>query len=121
MYALMGVSPMEAAARIKKQLIDTIGTIAARGHAQLLLASLSALAPIAAQRGNTTNSNQQIISLNALARAHYRISIGTRGERLLERLLENPTLNSIFERLLAELSIEKHVVLHDFIVEKHLL
>ncbi|KAJ1623660.1 hypothetical protein T492DRAFT_883170, partial [Pavlovales sp. CCMP2436] len=32
MYALMGVSPMEAAARIKKQLIDTIGTIAARGH-----------------------------------------------------------------------------------------
>ncbi|KAJ1637685.1 hypothetical protein T492DRAFT_900750 [Pavlovales sp. CCMP2436] len=45
----MGVSPMEAAARIKKQLIDTIGTIAARGHAQLLLARLSALAPIAAQ------------------------------------------------------------------------
>ncbi|KAJ1625817.1 hypothetical protein T492DRAFT_1036868, partial [Pavlovales sp. CCMP2436] len=40
MYALMGVSPMEAAARIKKQLIDTIGTIAARGHAQLLLARL---------------------------------------------------------------------------------
>ncbi|KAJ1631291.1 hypothetical protein T492DRAFT_870200 [Pavlovales sp. CCMP2436] len=69
MYALMSVSPMEAAARIKKQLIDTIGTIAARGHAQLLLARLSALAPIAAQRGNTTNSNQQIISLNALARA----------------------------------------------------
>ncbi|KAJ1638425.1 hypothetical protein T492DRAFT_858395 [Pavlovales sp. CCMP2436] len=66
-----------AAARIKKQLIDTIGTIAARGHAQLLLARLSALAPIAAQRGNTTNSNQQIISLNALARAHYRRSIGT--------------------------------------------
>ncbi|KAJ1627036.1 hypothetical protein T492DRAFT_877354 [Pavlovales sp. CCMP2436] len=33
MYALMGVSPMEAAARIKKELIDTIGTIAARGHA----------------------------------------------------------------------------------------
>ncbi|KAJ1629059.1 hypothetical protein T492DRAFT_874008 [Pavlovales sp. CCMP2436] len=30
-------------------------------------------------RGNTTNSNQQIISLNALARAHYRRSIGTRG------------------------------------------
>ncbi|KAJ1619278.1 hypothetical protein T492DRAFT_890606 [Pavlovales sp. CCMP2436] len=79
MYALMGVSPMEAAARIKKQLIDTIGTIAARGHAQLLLARLSALAPIAAQRGNKTNSNQQIISLNALARAHYRRSIGTRG------------------------------------------
>ncbi len=79
MYALMGVSPMEAAARIKKQLIDTIGTIAARGHAQLLLARLSALAPIAAQLGNTTNSNQQIISLNALARAHYRRSIGTRG------------------------------------------
>ncbi|KAJ1636753.1 hypothetical protein T492DRAFT_861083 [Pavlovales sp. CCMP2436] len=67
MYALMGVSPMEAAARIKKQLIDTIGTIAERGHAQLLLARLSALAPITAQRGNTTNSNQQIISLNALA------------------------------------------------------
>ncbi|KAJ1621810.1 hypothetical protein T492DRAFT_886272 [Pavlovales sp. CCMP2436] len=79
MYALMGVSPMEAAARIKKQLIDTIGTIAARDHAQLLLARLSALAPIAAQRGNTTNSNQQIISLNALARAHYRRSIGTRS------------------------------------------
>ncbi|KAJ1627359.1 hypothetical protein T492DRAFT_876842 [Pavlovales sp. CCMP2436] len=78
MYALMGVSPMEAAARIKKQRIDTIGTIAAHGHAQLLLARLSALAPIAAQRGNTTNSNQQIISLNALARAHYRRSIGTR-------------------------------------------
>ncbi|KAJ1636927.1 hypothetical protein T492DRAFT_860811 [Pavlovales sp. CCMP2436] len=78
MYALMGVSPMEADARIKKQLIDTIGTIAARGHAQLL-ARLSALAPIAAQLGNTTNSNQQIISLNALARAHYRRSIGTRG------------------------------------------
>ncbi|KAJ1616991.1 hypothetical protein T492DRAFT_894476 [Pavlovales sp. CCMP2436] len=37
MYALMGVGPMEAAARIKKQLVDTIGTIAARGHAQLLL------------------------------------------------------------------------------------
>ncbi|KAJ1619615.1 histidine phosphatase superfamily [Pavlovales sp. CCMP2436] len=48
MYALMSVSPMEAAARIKKQLIDTIGTIAARGHAQLLLARLSALAPITA-------------------------------------------------------------------------
>ncbi|KAJ1636890.1 hypothetical protein T492DRAFT_861004 [Pavlovales sp. CCMP2436] len=79
MYALMGASPMEAAARIKKQLIDAIGTIAARGHAQLLLARLSALAPIAAQRGNTTNSNLQIISLNALARAHYRKSIGTRG------------------------------------------
>ncbi|KAJ1621680.1 hypothetical protein T492DRAFT_886559 [Pavlovales sp. CCMP2436] len=43
MYALMGVNPMEATARIKKQLIDTIVTIAARGHAQLLLASLSAL------------------------------------------------------------------------------
>ncbi|KAJ1630556.1 hypothetical protein T492DRAFT_871554, partial [Pavlovales sp. CCMP2436] len=42
MYALMGVSAMDAAARIKKQLIDTIGTIAARGHAQLLLARLSA-------------------------------------------------------------------------------
>ncbi|KAJ1628478.1 hypothetical protein T492DRAFT_875140, partial [Pavlovales sp. CCMP2436] len=70
---------MEAAARIKKQLIDTIGTIAARGHAQLLLARLSALAPIAVQRGNTTNSNQQIISLNALARTHYRRSIGTRA------------------------------------------
>ncbi|KAJ1631293.1 hypothetical protein T492DRAFT_870203 [Pavlovales sp. CCMP2436] len=39
----------------------------------------AALAPIAAQRGNTTNSNQQIISLNALARVHYRRSIGTRG------------------------------------------
>ncbi|KAJ1635187.1 hypothetical protein T492DRAFT_863955 [Pavlovales sp. CCMP2436] len=63
----------------EKQLIDTIGTIAVRGHAQLLLERLSALAPIAAQRGNTTNSNQQIISLNALARAHYRRSIGTRG------------------------------------------
>ncbi|KAJ1630854.1 hypothetical protein T492DRAFT_870962 [Pavlovales sp. CCMP2436] len=49
MYVLMGVSPMEAAARIKKQLIDTIGTIAAHGHAQLLLARLSALTPIAAQ------------------------------------------------------------------------
>ncbi|KAJ1619233.1 hypothetical protein T492DRAFT_890705 [Pavlovales sp. CCMP2436] len=61
------------------KLIDTIGTIATRGHAQLLLARLSALAPIAAQRGNTTNSNQQIISLNALARAHYRRSIDTRG------------------------------------------
>ncbi|KAJ1639115.1 hypothetical protein T492DRAFT_857210, partial [Pavlovales sp. CCMP2436] len=85
----MGVSPMEAAARIKKQLIDTIGTIAARGHAQLLLARLSALAPIAAQLGNTTNSNQQIISLNALARAHYRRSIGTRdlwAEAVLEVL-----------------------------------
>ncbi|KAJ1617845.1 hypothetical protein T492DRAFT_917332 [Pavlovales sp. CCMP2436] len=45
----------------------------------LLLARLSALAPIAAQRGNTTNSNQQIISLTVLARAHYRRSIGTRG------------------------------------------
>ncbi|KAJ1621325.1 hypothetical protein T492DRAFT_887159 [Pavlovales sp. CCMP2436] len=33
----------------------------------------------AGKRGNTTNSNQQIISLNALARAHYRRSIGTRG------------------------------------------
>ncbi|KAJ1640357.1 hypothetical protein T492DRAFT_855041 [Pavlovales sp. CCMP2436] len=41
MYALMGVGPREAAARIKKQLIDTIDTIAARGHAQLLLARLS--------------------------------------------------------------------------------
>ncbi|KAJ1630968.1 hypothetical protein T492DRAFT_870822 [Pavlovales sp. CCMP2436] len=79
MYALMGVSPMEAAARIEKQLIDTIGTIAARGHAQLLLARLSTLAPIAAQRGNTTNSYQQIISLNGLARAHYRRSTGTRA------------------------------------------
>ncbi|KAJ1638678.1 hypothetical protein T492DRAFT_857821 [Pavlovales sp. CCMP2436] len=68
MYALMG-------------LIGTIGTIAARGYAQLLLARLSALAPIAAQCGNTTNSNQQIISLNALARAHYRRSIGTRAFR----------------------------------------
>ncbi|KAJ1636539.1 hypothetical protein T492DRAFT_861504 [Pavlovales sp. CCMP2436] len=28
MYALMGVSPMEAAARIKKQLIDTIASAA---------------------------------------------------------------------------------------------
>ncbi|KAJ1622781.1 hypothetical protein T492DRAFT_884675 [Pavlovales sp. CCMP2436] len=82
MYALMGVSPIEAAARIKKQLIDTIGTIVARGHAQLLLARLSAFAPIAVQRGNTTNSNQQIISLNALARAHYRRSIGTRDGKL---------------------------------------
>ncbi|KAJ1634789.1 hypothetical protein T492DRAFT_864430 [Pavlovales sp. CCMP2436] len=45
----------------------------------MLLTRLSALAPIAAQRGNTTNSNQQIISLTALARAHYRRSIGTRG------------------------------------------
>ncbi|KAJ1630304.1 hypothetical protein T492DRAFT_871943 [Pavlovales sp. CCMP2436] len=52
---------------------------AGRTGAHLLLARLSALAPIAAQRGNTTNSNQQIISLNALARAHYRRSIGTRG------------------------------------------
>ncbi|KAJ1620999.1 hypothetical protein T492DRAFT_887734 [Pavlovales sp. CCMP2436] len=87
MYALMGVSPMEAAARIKKQLIDTIGTIAARGYAQLLLARLSALAPIAAQRGNTTNSNQQIISLNAFARAHYRRSIGTRGGAQASRIM----------------------------------
>ncbi|KAJ1636100.1 hypothetical protein T492DRAFT_902002 [Pavlovales sp. CCMP2436] len=46
---------------------------------KLLLARLSALAPIADQRGNTTNSNQQIISLNALTRAHYRRSIGTRS------------------------------------------
>ncbi|KAJ1640765.1 hypothetical protein T492DRAFT_854299 [Pavlovales sp. CCMP2436] len=34
---------------------------------------------LAGLRGNTTNSNLQIISLNALARAHYRRSIGTRG------------------------------------------
>ncbi|KAJ1635940.1 hypothetical protein T492DRAFT_862604 [Pavlovales sp. CCMP2436] len=46
---------------------------------RLLLARLSALAPIAAQRGNTTTSNQQIISLAAFAWAHYRRSIGTRG------------------------------------------
>ena len=78
MHALMGVDPLEAAARIRTQLIGTIGTIAARGHAQLLLARLSSLAPIAAQRGYTTHSNQQIISLSALARAHYRSSIGTR-------------------------------------------
>ncbi|KAJ1640494.1 hypothetical protein T492DRAFT_898428 [Pavlovales sp. CCMP2436] len=75
-HALLGVSPLQASARIRTQLI---GTIAARGYAQLLLARLSALAPIAAQRGNITNSNQQIISLTALARAHYRRSIGTRG------------------------------------------
>ncbi|KAJ1622071.1 hypothetical protein T492DRAFT_1065064 [Pavlovales sp. CCMP2436] len=48
MYALMGVSPMEAAARIKKQLIDTIGTIAARGHAQLLLRALVGCAGLGA-------------------------------------------------------------------------
>ncbi|KAJ1638210.1 hypothetical protein T492DRAFT_858735 [Pavlovales sp. CCMP2436] len=87
---------MEAAACIKKQLIDTIGTIVARGHAQLLLARLSALAPIAAQLGNTTNSNQQIISLNALARAHYRRSIGTRAraqDRIFSLALPSPLLN----------------------------
>jgi len=72
----MGVSPLQASARIRTQLIDTI---AARGNAQLLLARSSALALIAAQRGNTTNSKQQIISLTALAWAHYRRSIGTRG------------------------------------------
>ncbi|KAJ1638751.1 hypothetical protein T492DRAFT_857958 [Pavlovales sp. CCMP2436] len=75
-HALMGVSPLQASARIRTQLIDTI---AARGNAQLLLARSSALALIAAQRGNTTNSKQQIISLTALAWAHYRRSIGTRG------------------------------------------
>jgi hypothetical protein len=51
MHALMGVDPQQAAARIRTQLIGTIGTIAVRGHAQLLLARLSSLAPIAAQRG----------------------------------------------------------------------
>jgi hypothetical protein len=76
----MGVDPIQAVARIKfkTQLIGTIGTLAARGHAQLLLARLSALAPITAQRGYSTHSNQQIISLPALARVHYRSSIGTR-------------------------------------------
>ncbi|KAJ1637832.1 hypothetical protein T492DRAFT_948485 [Pavlovales sp. CCMP2436] len=79
-YTMMiGVGPLEAAARIKKQLI---GTIAARSHAQLLFAHLNALAPITAQRGNTTHSNQQTISLKALARAHNRRSIGTRGGAL---------------------------------------
>jgi hypothetical protein len=78
MHALMGVDPLQAAALIRTQLIGTIGTIAVRGHAQLLLARLSSLAPIAAQRGYTTHINQQIISLSALARAHYRSSIGTR-------------------------------------------
>jgi hypothetical protein len=58
-------------------LIRTLGTIAARGHAQMLLARLSSLAPIATQRGHTTHSSQQIISLSALARAHHRTTIGT--------------------------------------------
>jgi hypothetical protein len=65
---------------IYTQLIRTLGTIAARGHAQMLLARLSTLAPnpIAAQRGHcTTHSSQQIISLSALARAHHRTTIGT--------------------------------------------
>jgi hypothetical protein len=77
----MGVDPIQAVARIKfkTQLIGTtIGTFAARGHAQLLLARLSALAPITAQRGYSTHSNQQIISLPALAQVHYRSFIGTR-------------------------------------------
>ena len=80
MHALMGVDPQQAAARIRTQLIGTIGTIAARGHAQLLLARLSSLGVIAAQHGYTTHSNQQIISLSALARAHYRssVAVGTR-------------------------------------------
>jgi hypothetical protein len=73
----MGVDPQQAAARIKTQLIRTLGTIAACGHAQMLLARLSTLAPIAAQRGHTTQSRQQIISLSALARAHHRNTIGT--------------------------------------------
>ncbi|KAJ1629854.1 hypothetical protein T492DRAFT_872742 [Pavlovales sp. CCMP2436] len=47
--------------------------------------------------------------------AGFSTALRARGERLPERLLENPTFNSIFERLSAELSIEKHV-LHDFIV-----
>jgi hypothetical protein len=67
----MGVDTLQAAARIKTQLIRTIGKIAARRHAQLLLSRLSSLAPIIAQRGHTTHNNQQIIyiSLSALARA----------------------------------------------------
>ncbi|KAJ1621302.1 hypothetical protein T492DRAFT_914381 [Pavlovales sp. CCMP2436] len=45
MYALMGVSPMEAAARIKKQLIDTIVAIgAAHGLAVLIVAVVHGLA-----------------------------------------------------------------------------
>ncbi|KAJ1625143.1 hypothetical protein T492DRAFT_880650, partial [Pavlovales sp. CCMP2436] len=65
----------------------------------LLLARLSALAPIAAQRGNTTNSNQQIISLNALARAHYQRSIGTRGvERILTAALRPNSLGRALAR-----------------------
>jgi len=68
MHALMGVSPLDAAARIKTQISGTIGTIAACGHTQLLLARLSALAPIAVHRVYTTNSKQQTISLAALAR-----------------------------------------------------
>jgi hypothetical protein len=41
----------------------------------MLLAHLSTLAPIAAQRGHTTHSSQQIIS--ALSRAYHRATIGT--------------------------------------------
>jgi hypothetical protein len=76
----MGVDPQQAAARIKTQLIGKLGTITARGHAQLLLARLSSLAPITAQRGHSTHNNQQIISLPALARAHYRSLIGARTD-----------------------------------------
>jgi hypothetical protein len=59
MHAQMGVNPLQAAARIKTQLTRTLGTIATRGHAQLLLARLSALAPITAQRGHSTENNRQ--------------------------------------------------------------
>jgi hypothetical protein len=43
----------------------------------MLLVRLSSLTPIAVQRGHTTHSSQQIISLSALARAHHRTTIGT--------------------------------------------
>jgi hypothetical protein len=83
MQAQMGVDPQQAAARIKTQLIRTLGTIAARSHAQMLLVRMSTLAPIVAQRGqwahdrHTALSSQQTISLSALARAHHRNTIGT--------------------------------------------
>jgi hypothetical protein len=67
----MAVGSLQAAARIKTQLI-TLGTIAARGHAQLLLARLSSLAPITAQRGHSTHSNQHHLSVPALVRAQHR-------------------------------------------------
>ena len=65
-HSHLGLSAAAAVAAARRVLISHIGTMAARGHTQLLLARLRFIAPLAAQRASSRAPARSVFSMRSL-------------------------------------------------------